>query len=118
MEIKTLVVKFKLHILIASIFSFFFFLVIYLAPRFLDVVKYFWPLLLSTALFLVAIVLFGWISPPVTEVSCEKTGEGILDYVAGPSEQLQTPLYELHQHDEQEEKGETSKVVDSSEESL
>nr|XP_004244077.1 uncharacterized protein LOC101260954 [Solanum lycopersicum] len=113
MEIQKLLLKFKFHILIASSFTIFIFALIYLAPRFLDVVKYFWPLLLSTALFLIAVVLFGWISPPVSEVSGEKTGEGILEFVAGqPEEQLQTHLHDLHEHegDGEDEEGESSKV--------
>ncbi|KAK4341915.1 hypothetical protein RND71_037731 [Anisodus tanguticus] len=101
MEIQQLLLKFKFHILITSTFSILIFALIYLAPRFLDILKYFWPLLLSTALFLVAIVLFGRISSPVTEVS----GEGILDYVAGQSEELQPHLHELHEGE-----GESSKV--------
>ncbi|CAK9159136.1 unnamed protein product [Ilex paraguariensis] len=43
----------------------------------------FWPLLVSTTLFLVAIVVSGQISSPTIEVSSEKVGERILDYVAG-----------------------------------
>lgn len=110
MEIQKLLLKFKFHILIASTFTIFIFSLIYLAPRFLDVVKYFWPLLLSTALFLVAVVLFGWISPPVSEVSGEKAGEGILEFVAGQPE-LQPHLHEVHEHQGTgEEEGESSKV--------
>ncbi|XP_060187143.1 uncharacterized protein LOC132616620 [Lycium barbarum] len=113
MEIQQLLLKFKFHILIASTFSILIIALIYLAPRFLDIVKYFWPLLLSTALFLVAIVLFGRISPPVAEVSGEKTGEGILDFVAGQHEELLPHLHELHEHKGREDEvkeGESSKV--------
>ncbi|KAK4355173.1 hypothetical protein RND71_024144 [Anisodus tanguticus] len=105
MEIQQLLLKFKFHILITSTFSILIFALIYLAPPFLDILKYFWPLLLSTALFLVAVVLFGRIYSPVTEVSGEKTGEGILDYVAGQPEELQPHLHELHEGE-----GENSKV--------
>ncbi|PHT43994.1 hypothetical protein CQW23_18019 [Capsicum baccatum] len=112
MEIQKLLIKFKFQILIVSILSISIIVFINLAPRFLDVVKYFWPLLLSTALFLVAVVVFGWISPPVNEVYSEKTGEGILDFVAGQTdEDLQTHLHELHEGDEgKEEGGESSRV--------
>nr|XP_009602980.1 uncharacterized protein LOC104098035 [Nicotiana tomentosiformis]XP_016452171.1 PREDICTED: uncharacterized protein LOC107776766 [Nicotiana tabacum] len=109
MEIQQLVLKFKFHILFASIFSIFIIILIYLAPRFIDVIKYFWPLLLSTALFLVAVVLFGRISPPVAEA--EKPGEDILDFVAGQPDELQPHLHELHEHGEEEEgESSTSKV--------
>ncbi|KAG9159837.1 hypothetical protein Leryth_007845 [Lithospermum erythrorhizon] len=61
---------------------------VYVAPSFLEIIKYFWPLLVSTALFLFAVVVFGKISPPQVEVSGEKAGEGILEYVAAPPEEL------------------------------
>nr|XP_009760279.1 PREDICTED: uncharacterized protein LOC104212645 [Nicotiana sylvestris] len=111
MEIQQLVLKFKFHILFASIFSIFIIILIYLAPRFIDVIKYFWPLLLSTALFLVAVVLFGRISPPVAET--EKPGEDILDFVASQPDELQPQLHELHEgekHEEEEGESSTSKV--------
>ncbi|KAI9187281.1 hypothetical protein LWI28_026332 [Acer negundo] len=49
---------------------------------------YFWPLFLSTALFLVAVVFFGKTSPPAAAAG-DKAGEGLLDYVAGqPPEEV------------------------------
>ncbi|KAG8386027.1 hypothetical protein BUALT_Bualt03G0106300 [Buddleja alternifolia] len=92
MEIAEKLLKFKFHILIGFTFSLFIFLICYLAPSFIDILKYFWPLFVSTALFLVAIVVFGRISPPATEAPGEKAGEGLLDYVAGPPEQVQSLL--------------------------
>uniref|UniRef100_A0A7N0U2A4 Uncharacterized protein n=1 Tax=Kalanchoe fedtschenkoi TaxID=63787 RepID=A0A7N0U2A4_KALFE len=53
-----------------------------LAPRFITILRYFWPLLFSTLLFLVAVAVFGRISPPPPAVS----GEGLMDYVAGQQE--------------------------------
>ncbi|KAL3821119.1 hypothetical protein ACJIZ3_007024 [Penstemon smallii] len=93
MEISEKVLKFKFHVLIAFAFSLFIFFLCYIAPRFLDVLKFFWPLFVSTALFLFAIVIFGRISPPL-EAPGEKTGEGLLDYVAGETEQVHTLLEE------------------------
>ncbi|KAL0443285.1 UNVERIFIED_CONTAM: hypothetical protein Slati_2051200 [Sesamum latifolium] len=51
MEIPEKLLKFKFHILFGVALSLFIFFLCYLAPSFLDVLKYFWPLLLSTALF-------------------------------------------------------------------
>ncbi|KAL0320878.1 UNVERIFIED_CONTAM: hypothetical protein Sradi_5349300 [Sesamum radiatum] len=83
MEIREKLLKFKLHILSVLAFSFLIISICYLAPRFLDVLKYFWPLLVSTALFLVAVVVFDRISPPSVESPGEKAGEGLLEFVAG-----------------------------------
>ncbi|KAH7859840.1 hypothetical protein Vadar_006096 [Vaccinium darrowii] len=82
MEISTSLVKFKFHILFAAAFSLLVFSLICVAPRFLDVLAYFWPLLVSTALFLLAVVLIARTSPPATEAPAEKTAEGILEFVA------------------------------------
>ncbi|GMP64989.1 hypothetical protein CsSME_00025982 [Camellia sinensis var. sinensis] len=66
------------------------FSLIYLAPRFLDVLAYFWPLFLSTALFLVTVLFFAESSPLSTEVPAEKATEGLLDFVAGQPELIQS----------------------------
>ncbi|KAK1440258.1 hypothetical protein QVD17_06083 [Tagetes erecta] len=83
MEIPENLIKFKYHIF----FTFLFFLIslslLYIAPSFINILAYFWPLLLSTALFLITVLVFGLTSPPGANVSGEKAGEGILDYVAG-----------------------------------
>ncbi|KAK6133008.1 hypothetical protein DH2020_033299 [Rehmannia glutinosa] len=83
MEIPEKLLRFKFHILLAFTFSFCVVFLCYLAPRFLDILNYFWPLLVSTALFLVAVVVFDRISPISAEYPAEKAGEGLLDYVAG-----------------------------------
>ncbi|KAL8046290.1 hypothetical protein ABFS82_08G169400 [Erythranthe guttata] len=82
-EIEEKLLKFKFHILFALIFSLFIIFICYLAPSFVDIINYFSPLLVSTALFLVAAVVFDRISPPSPEYPGEKAGEGLLDYVAG-----------------------------------
>lgn len=91
MEISEKLLKFKFHILIAATLAFIIVSLLYVAPRFLNILAYFWPLFLSTALFLVAVVVFSLTSPPSAQVSGEKAGEGILDYVAGRPEPVLQP---------------------------
>ncbi|KAF5948282.1 hypothetical protein HYC85_014239 [Camellia sinensis] len=66
------------------------FSLIYLAARLLDVLAYFWLPFLSTALFLVTVVLFAKSSPLSTEVPAEKTNERLLDFVAGQPKLVQS----------------------------
>lgn len=89
MEIPEKLLKLKFHILSAVGFSIVILSLCYLAPSLLDILKYFWPLLVSTALFLATIVVFGRISPPLSEAHGEKAGEGLLDYVASEPEHFQ-----------------------------
>ncbi|KAL2523776.1 hypothetical protein Adt_08830 [Abeliophyllum distichum] len=97
MEIPEKLLKFKFHILSAITLCSSILLIIYLAPRFLNIIKYFWPLLVSTALFLVAVFVLGRISPPVVSASDEKAAEGLLDYVAGQPEHLQAAVEEIQE---------------------
>ncbi|KAI3456821.1 hypothetical protein Pfo_013484 [Paulownia fortunei] len=106
MEILEKLLKFKFHILFFFTLSLLIFCRCYLAPSFLDILKYFWPLLVSTAFFLVAIVVFGRISPPAAESPGEKAGEGLLDYVAGQHEQVQFFLEEIEEEEEESVKAE------------
>lgn len=99
MDIPEKLLKFKLHILSISAFSLLILSICYLAPRFLDILNYFWPLLVSTALFLVAVVVFGRISPPPAESSGEKAGEGLLEYVASEPEHMQSIIEEAEGSD-------------------
>ncbi|KAM6552625.1 hypothetical protein CsatB_013387 [Cannabis sativa] len=92
MEIQQKLMRFKFHILITLILFTLITTLILIAPKFLTILAYFWPLLLSTALFLIAVLVFAKTSlPPATS---DKTGEGLLDYVAGESE-----LHHHHNHD-------------------
>ncbi|KAF8409728.1 hypothetical protein HHK36_005807 [Tetracentron sinense] len=91
MAIPEKLLKFKFHLIFVILVSLLLFFILLLAPRFFDIIAYFWPLFLSTALFLVAIVVFGQISPPGTETSSDKTGEELLDYVAGQPELVEEP---------------------------
>ncbi|KAK6934595.1 hypothetical protein RJ641_034750 [Dillenia turbinata] len=84
MDIHEKLLKFKYHFIFGAIISLTISSVFIIAPRFLTILAYFWPLLLSTALVLVAVVVFGRISPPAGD----KAGEGLLDYVAGQHEQF------------------------------
>lgn len=85
------IIKFKYHILLATTFTLIILYLIYISPSFLNILSYFGPLLVSTALFLVAVVVFGLTSPPSAQTSGEKAGDGILDYVAGQPEPLVQP---------------------------
>ncbi|CAI0378813.1 unnamed protein product [Linum tenue] len=84
MEIQQNLFKYKLHIISASVLSLLAASLIYLAPRLLAILAYFWPLYLSTGLFLVAIVFFGKTSPLAADPDpCgDKAAKGLLDYVA------------------------------------
>ncbi|OAY28362.1 hypothetical protein MANES_15G060900v8 [Manihot esculenta] len=88
MEMQEKIIQYKYHIFFSLIISLVLATLIFLAPSFVTILAYFWPLFLSTALFLVAVVFFGKTSPPATESSGDKAGEGLLDYVAGQSEQV------------------------------
>ncbi|EEF39610.1 uncharacterized protein LOC8286844 [Ricinus communis] len=82
MEIQEMVMKYK-YLIIFTFTVCILGAVIYVAPSFMTILAYFWPLFLSTALFLAAVVFFGKTSLPGTELSGDKAGEGLLDYVAG-----------------------------------
>ncbi|KAL3734610.1 hypothetical protein ACJRO7_023888 [Eucalyptus globulus] len=84
MEIPEKLLRYRFHLVAALLFAAVAAALVYAAPRFVTVLAYFWPLLLSTALFLVAVVVFGKTSPPA---AAEASGEKILDYVAGQPEQ-------------------------------
>ncbi|KAI3850802.1 hypothetical protein MKW98_030862 [Papaver atlanticum] len=94
MEIPEKLMKLKYYIIFSSLISLSFLSLVLLAPRFLTIVSYFWPLFVSTALFLFTVVFFAKVSPLSTSseidddqslLSCaEKAGEGLLDYVAAP----------------------------------
>ncbi|KAL6195921.1 hypothetical protein ACLB2K_031538 [Fragaria x ananassa] len=83
MEIPEKLLKFKYHFLSALIFCLTLYSLTLFAPRFLTILAYFWPLFLSTALFLFAVVVFGKTSLPGSDSHADKAGEGLLDYVAG-----------------------------------
>ncbi|KAI4371620.1 hypothetical protein MLD38_009948 [Melastoma candidum] len=74
--------KFPLTVVLAGIFTLS--LVLYMAPRLVDVFAYFGPLFVSTAVLVVAVVAFTSISGVPNEPHGEKAGEGMLEYVAGP----------------------------------
>ncbi|PIA25621.1 hypothetical protein AQUCO_11000029v1 [Aquilegia coerulea] len=98
MAIIEKLMKYKFHIIfITSLSSVLILSIFLIAPNFLTILSYFWPLFLSTALFLFSIVFFGKVSPlAFEETSSEKTGEGLLDYVAGQSHET------IHNQEEDE----------------
>lgn len=84
MEIQQKLLKFKYHILFSFTLCAFIFSLLVWAPSFLTILAYFWPLFLSTAMFLAAVVFFGKTSAsPATDDPGDKAAEGLLDYVAG-----------------------------------
>ncbi|KAI4388593.1 hypothetical protein MLD38_000907 [Melastoma candidum] len=95
MEIIQKLIHYKYHLLFLLLAVLVLSFLVFLAPSFLTVVAYFWPLLVSTGLFLVAVVVFGKTSAAGSTSSSSSdnypssmAGEGILDYVvAGPTEQ-------------------------------
>lgn len=75
--------QYQYHFIITVVVSIILALLFQVAPRFLTILAYFWPLFVSTAVLLMVMIVFGQLSPPSTEIHGEKTGEGLLDYVAG-----------------------------------
>ncbi|KAK4779165.1 hypothetical protein SAY86_006693 [Trapa natans] len=79
MAILAALIKYRLHLLFAVGFSSALLGLVLLAPSFLTLLAYFWPLFLSTAFFIVSVVFFVKSSPP----PFDKAGEDLLDYVTG-----------------------------------
>ncbi|GMJ10419.1 PSI-INTERACTING ROOT-CELL ENRICHED 1 [Hibiscus trionum] len=70
--------------------------IILFAPSFLTVLTYFWPLLLSTALFLVSVIFLGKTSAHSAASDSDpvdKAGQVLLDYVSGEPTQLTVDTY-------------------------
>ncbi|KAF6153750.1 hypothetical protein GIB67_000983 [Kingdonia uniflora] len=88
MEISEELVKYKFYIIFAAIVSFLLFSGFVIAPRFMTILAYFWPLFISTFLFFFFIIFFGRFCPLEKEASSENTGEGLLDYVAEQPEHV------------------------------
>lgn len=86
MGILEKLLQFKFHILLTSILFLLISCLFIFAPSFVPIIAYFCPLLLSTALFLVAVLVFARASPHGAEASADNAGEGLLDYVAGKPE--------------------------------
>ncbi|KAL9230008.1 hypothetical protein vseg_005410 [Gypsophila vaccaria] len=86
MEIKEKLMKYKVHAIVGVIIMVLTYGVVIISPKFVDLVGFFWPLLASTALFLGVVLVFSRVAPQATDGLGEKTGEGLLDYVAGPPE--------------------------------
>ncbi|TKY57394.1 hypothetical protein E2542_SST21842 [Spatholobus suberectus] len=98
MEIPEKVLKLRYHFLGALLFCLTLFSFIHMAPRFMTLLAYFWPLFLSTALVLALVFFFAKASPlPSTDAtSLHTAGQGLLDYVAGHHE---PPLDTRHKSD-------------------
>ncbi|KAK7302329.1 hypothetical protein RJT34_13216 [Clitoria ternatea] len=86
MEIQQHLVKFRYPIIGSLLLCFATFSLLYLAPSFVNILFYFWPLLLSTALFLALVLLFAKTSASSLSddaASISKPAEELLHYVAG-----------------------------------
>ncbi|RDX71417.1 hypothetical protein CR513_49244, partial [Mucuna pruriens] len=85
MEIPEKVLKFRFHFLGALLFCLTLFSLILMAPRFITLLAYFWPLFLSTAVVLALVFFFAKTSPlpSADATSFHNAGQGLLDYVAG-----------------------------------
>ncbi|KAL0719554.1 hypothetical protein Bca4012_068878 [Brassica carinata] len=97
MEFREKLVKFKFHIIFALVLSLLTVALVTYSPGFLTVLSYFWPLFLSTALFLAAVFFFARTSdlPTSSTISSDGSGlkvEGILDYVVGGQGQHEETL--------------------------
>ncbi|KAK7387675.1 hypothetical protein VNO78_22465 [Psophocarpus tetragonolobus] len=88
MDVPKMLLQYRYHITIVIASSLSVSLLLYAAPRIMTILAYFWPLLASTTLFLVAIIAFGGVSKFSIEGHRhgEKAGEGLLDYVTGITE--------------------------------
>ncbi|KAK3218796.1 hypothetical protein Dsin_012766 [Dipteronia sinensis] len=89
MDVSPKLMQYRYHFSVVIIGTLILGLLSYAAPRMLTVLAYFWPLFASTAVFLVLIITFGGVSQLGIEAHGEKTGEGLLDYVAGQPEHVQ-----------------------------
>lgn len=86
MKIPEKLLKLKYHFVAALLFCVTLFSLILVAPRFVTLLAYFWPLFLSTALVLALVFFFAKTSSlPDTDSPLDKT---LLDYVAGHPDTL------------------------------
>lgn len=88
MDIPEKLLQYKYHIAITFVSLLIAGGFIFIAPQFFTVLSYFWPLFLSTAVFLAAVTVFGQTSLWSAESYGDKEGEGLLDYITGHPEQL------------------------------
>ncbi|KAI9102244.1 hypothetical protein K1719_023446 [Acacia pycnantha] len=90
MDISQRLFKWKYHFVAALLLAFAVSFFAVLAPRFVTVLAFFWPLFLSTALFLALVLVFGRTSSSAAGNSSSSSnnaaGEVFLDYVAGHNE--------------------------------
>ncbi|KAG2678239.1 hypothetical protein I3843_12G136500 [Carya illinoinensis] len=87
MEIPEKLLEYRFHIIFALALPLTIVSIVHVAPSFVPVLAYFWPLFLSTALFLFAVIFFGRTSVKGIDVhGDDKAVEGLIDYVAGQPE--------------------------------
>ncbi|XXG63378.1 hypothetical protein AAC387_Pa05g1585 [Persea americana] len=83
MDVPETLLQYRFHLIVATLFSVFLVFLINYAPSLVTVVSYFWPLFLSTGVFLFSVVFFGRISPSESDTCGGRTGEELMHYVAG-----------------------------------
>lgn len=86
MDIQDQVVRFRYYILASLLSLIAIFTLLHLAPSFVTLIVFFFPLLISTTIFLTIIILFGNTTqshPNDAVPSFPKPAEELLDYVAG-----------------------------------
>ncbi|GMY36646.1 Microtubule-associated protein [Fagus crenata] len=86
MDIPEKLLQYRYHLTIAVIVPLVLSLLLYAAPRLVNILAFFWPLFASTAVLLMAILAFGGLSQFSTEAHGAKAGQGILEYVGGQPE--------------------------------
>nr|GLL46901.1 hypothetical protein DM860_003642 [Ipomoea trifida]GMD18146.1 hypothetical protein DM860_003642 [Ipomoea batatas]GMD83918.1 hypothetical protein DM860_003642 [Ipomoea batatas]GMD87277.1 hypothetical protein DM860_003642 [Ipomoea batatas]GMD88550.1 hypothetical protein DM860_003642 [Ipomoea batatas] len=87
MDISTKLLEHKNSIAVLIAASLFLGFVINTAPRLITMLAYFWPLFLSTTLFMGAIIAFTQVPPFAVDFRGEKDGEGLLGYLVFQQEQ-------------------------------
>ncbi|CAL0315923.1 unnamed protein product [Lupinus luteus] len=97
MEISQTLLKLRYHFLALLLFCITLFTLILVAPRFITLFTYFWPLFVSTAIVLALVFIFARTSSssslPDTDSSLDKT---LLDYVAAGHLHDESPFLTTH----------------------
>ncbi|KAK7305243.1 hypothetical protein VNO77_43145 [Canavalia gladiata] len=80
MEIQQQLIKFRYNIVWTLLFSVASYALLRLTPSLINVLAFFWPLFLSTALFLFLVL---YVKTSTSHTPLHKPAEELLDYVAG-----------------------------------
>ncbi|KAL6009593.1 hypothetical protein ACLOJK_000021 [Asimina triloba] len=84
MDPQEKLLQLKFHLLFAALTTLFVIYLVYYSPSFVAILSYFWPLVLSTAIFLTTVALFGGVSAQgISDSTGRRAGENLMGYVAG-----------------------------------